>query len=103
MRVYLQLLFEDGGRPIPRWRATRAKRYTGELRVQSTYLIEFKRQAIVANLTDGRQFVVPTLIDASILNVLENSMLLKGMNRDPLTNKITVQSWYVTWTARTYT
>lgn len=98
MRVKLQLLFEDGGRPVPRWRETCAKSYVGELKVQSTYLKEFKRQSIVANLSDGKQFVVPTLIDASILNVLEDSMLLKGMNRDPLTNKITAQSWYVTLT-----
>lgn len=96
MRVQVQLLFEDGGRPIPRWRETRAKSYIGELKVQSTYLPEFKRQSIVANLTKGMHSVVPTLVDAAILNVLENSMLLKGMNRDPLTNKITAQSWYVT-------
>jgi hypothetical protein len=98
MGVAVQLLFEDGGRPIPRWRKTCAKSYVGELKVQSTYLNEFKRQSIVANLTDGMQLVVPVLIDATILNLLEGSMLLKGMNRDSLTNKITAQSWYVTLT-----
>lgn len=95
MRVQVQMLFEDGGRPVPRWRETRAKVVEGDLKICGQYLKEFKRQSVVASLTDGKGFVLPWLIDASILNLIDGSMLLKGMNHDPLTNKVTAQSWFV--------
>lgn len=97
MRVVVQQLFEEGGRPVPRWRITVMPRYEGRLYLATAFHPYFKRSCEVASLKAlaAGDDVLPCLTDATVVFIGDGTMTIRGIECDELTQKYYRQSWYV--------
>lgn len=99
MYVRALKLYEDQGRPLPRHRL-------GVLRLENAHegwLIykeewdgNHKRHMMKAHLVgeDGRTEVFPEMLDAVMMFAEDGVMTVRGMERDPVSRKLTAMAWW---------
>jgi len=93
----VSLLFEDGGRPLARYRlAFPQVEYEGSLSVKEMRAGPMRRTALAARLlgANGAE-VLPTLYDARLVYHADGESRIAGLQLDTLTNKFTAQTWHV--------
>lgn len=89
------MLYEDGGRALPRHRAvTLQPHHQGELFLQEAYDSDLRRNVRRAHLRAAGLDVVPPLRDAVVTWIGGNSLTVIGIEADPLTRKCVAQAWY---------
>lgn len=98
MLAKVALLYEEGGRPLPRHRAVTARpAHLGKLSLseeQDRDMRRTVRSARLCDLSTGSN-VLPPLLDAVVLWISGECMTITGVEVDDLTRKRTAQSWYV--------
>jgi len=91
------LLFEDGGRPLPRYRlGFPQSEFCGSFSFEEVPSREFKRTVATARLqAPGGDDVVPPLYEAKLLWCKNGEARVSGLEVDELTRKRTAQCWNV--------
>lgn len=81
------------GTPIPRWKLASLPRCEGTLSLKEERDQALGRTVRVARLRDDRTVeVFPPLIEPVVLQV-DNRMVLSGMERDALSERVSAQTW----------
>jgi hypothetical protein len=94
---HVSLLFEDGGRPLPRFRLGFPQReYKGSFTFEEVPNSEFKRTVATARLQtpDGGD-VLPPLYEAKLLWCKGGEARVSGLEVDYVTRRRTAQTWNV--------
>ncbi|MDL5034324.1 hypothetical protein QRD43_20650 [Pelomonas sp. APW6] len=88
------LLARHAGAPMPRWQQSRAPWVQGLLSVREQHEAALGRSTIVAKmLAEDQSELVPPLLDARLLLVNHDRMVLTGLERDVLTRREVAQTW----------
>ena len=98
MLVKVALLYEEGGRPLPRHRAVTARpAHLGKLSLSEEHDRDMRRMVRSARLCEPSTgaYVLPPLLDAVVLWISGECMTITGVEQDDVTRKRTAQSWYV--------
>lgn len=93
----VSLLFEEGGRPLPRYRlAFPQQEYHGSFSFEEVPNNEFKRTVATARLTapNGAD-VLPPLFEAKLLWCKNGEARVSGLEVDEVTHRRTAQCWNV--------
>ena len=93
----VSLLFEAGGRPLPRYRLSFPQsEFEGSFSFEEVPSNEFKRTVPVARLQAGNgDDVLPPLYEAKLLWCKEGEARVSGLEVDDLTRRRTAQCWHV--------
>ena len=95
----VMVLFEDGGRPLPRHRlAMGLREWSGKLVLRSGHDELLRRSVIVAHLVapdDPERDLVPPLVDARFTFNDEHEARIDGLDLDLTNRKFTAQAWHV--------
>ena len=97
MLVRVAQLFVDG-RPLPRHRSiTTLPVHVGHLALTDQYDDRYGRKVTCAILRRGSAGadVVPRLCNAQVRWIGEECMSISGLERDEVTGRCSMQSWYV--------
>lgn len=94
MMVKVEQLWRDG-KQIPRWQYAQLKSVVGELRIQEGNDEYLRRHLRTAHLVQdqGRE-VIPPLIDAAVLWIKDNRMIISGFERGDMLPTY-AQTWLV--------
>lgn len=97
--MYVQAiqLYESEGRPLPRHRMAFLKpKHEGWLVYKESYDLNHKRTMMKAQLflNGGEQEVFPELLDAVMMIAEDSVMTIRGLERDPITRKLTAMAWW---------
>jgi len=94
---HVSLLFEDGGRPLPRYRlGFPQSEYQGSFSFEEVPSSEFKRTVATARLqAPGGDDVLPPLYEAKLLWCKDGEARVSGLEVDGLTRRRTAQCWNV--------
>lgn len=89
------LCLRHKGAPVPRWQQSQAAWYEGLLQVLEEKDPILGRHVLVARLfSPAREAeLLPPLVDARLLQLTEQRMVIAGMERDDLTRTDTAQAW----------
>lgn len=89
------LLYEDGGRALPRHRAvTLQPEHQGALFLQEAYDPDLRRNVRRAHLRAAGADAVAPLRDAVVTWIGDKGLTVIGIEADPLTRKGVSQAWY---------
>ena len=93
----VSLLFEAGGRPLPRYRfAFPQQEYRGSFSFEEAHSNEFKRTVPTARLqAPNGADVLPPLYEAKLLWCKDGEARISGLEVDEVTQKRTAQCWNV--------
>ena len=93
----VSLLFEDGGRPLPRYRlGSPQSEYRGLFTFEDVPSSEFKRTVATARLqAPSGEDVLPPLYDAKLLWCKDGEARVSGLEVDNITRRRTAQCWNV--------
>lgn len=91
------LLFEDGGRPLPRYRLGFPQpEHEGTFTFEEVPSSEFKRTVATARLlAPSGDDVLPPLYEAKLLWCKKGEARISGLEVDQLTRRRTAQCWNV--------
>ena len=93
------ILFEDGGRPLPRHRlAMPLKEYAGKLVLKTEWVEALRRDVLVAHLIDTAQperDVVSPIYNASFSYRDDMEARIDGLELDATNRKFTAQAWHL--------
>lgn len=96
MKVAVRFRYEDGGRPVGKWREAfeHALVTRGDLILEAAFVRELNSHMNVATLRseDGIQH---TLLRAEVLYMKEEFLTITGLEHDMLYNKYSAQTWHV--------
>lgn len=98
MIVNIALLHFDGGKRVPHHRLHWLTfDILGDLTIEQEYAQDLRRSSQVAKLwkLDGSGLVLPALLDAQLVYVREDRMVLRGIECDDLFGRFTAQAWWV--------
>jgi hypothetical protein len=93
----VSLLFEDGGRPLPRYRLGFPQlEYEGSFSFEEVASSEFKRIVATARLqAPSGDDVLPPLYEAKLLWCKAGEARVSGLEVDELTRRRTAQCWNI--------
>lgn len=93
----VSLLFEEGGRPLPRYRlAFPQQEYEGSFSFEEVLSNEFKRTVATARLqAPSGADVLPPLYEAKLLWCKDGEARVSGLEVDEVTHRRTAQCWNV--------
>lgn len=93
----VSLLFEDGGRPLPRYRlGFPQSEYFGAFSFEEVPSREFKRTVATARLQAANgDDVLPPLYEAKLLWCKDGEARVSGLEVDGVTRRRTAQCWNV--------
>lgn len=94
---HVSLLFEDGGRPLPRYRlGFPQSEYQGSFSFEEVPSSEFKRTVATARLqAPSGDDVLPPLYEAKLLWCKDGEARVSGLEVDGVTRRRTAQCWNV--------
>jgi len=98
MKVRLQLRYEDGGRPIGKWRDSFVHNLvlpTGTFQLCTDFVRELNSHVMKARFDpeDGKNAYA--LYRAQILYIKDDCIAVTGLEHDPVSNKYTAQTWHL--------
>lgn len=93
----VSLLFEDGGRPLARYRlAFPQPEYFGSFSFEEAFSNEFRRTVATARLqAQTGEDLLPPLYEAKLLWCKDGEARVSGLEIDDLTKKRTAQCWNI--------
>lgn len=94
---FVSLLFEEGGRPLPRYRlGFPQKEYQGSFSFEEAPNREFKRTVATARLqAPSGADVLPPLYEAKLLWCKDGEARVSGLEVDEVTRRRTAQCWNI--------
>jgi len=96
MKVSLQLMYEDGGRPVAKWRESFVRHDSlpvGTFRLCSDFVKELNSHVIKAQFRPDTGDEIRDLYRAQVLYVKDHYITVTGLEHDPVFNKYTAQTW----------
>jgi len=87
--------FDPDGLLIPKWRDAFTQRgaLEGQLRITEEEITGLRRRALVARLNDGKQDVLPPLVDVVVRYANDRMLTISGISEVEPWNRWCAQAW----------